>query len=98
MNRLKARLNGLAQTGQTITYGAVAKELAVRVQDLTAALEALMEDDAREGRPLLAALCEGRLSGGLPANGFFQKAAELGYDVSDPAALVADHRAALFKP
>ncbi len=78
-----------------MTYGALARDLGLRMGELTAALEALMEADARAGLPLRAALCEARLSGGLPARGFFDKAADLGYDTSDPAAFVARHRAAL---
>lgn len=96
--RLEARLAALAAAGQTITYGALARDLGLRMGDLTTALEALMETDARAGLPLRAALCEGRLSGGLPARGFFDKAAELGYDTGDPAAFVARHRAALSEP
>ena len=95
MNELASRLANLARRGETITYGALAQGLGLRVQDLTAALEAMMEDDARAGRPLRAAVCEGRLAGGLPARGFFDKAAELGFDVSDPAGFVAQHRRAL---
>lgn len=95
MNELASRLANLARRGETITYGALAQALGLRVQNLTAALEAMMEDDARAGRPLRAALCEGRLAGGLPARGFFDKAAELGFDVDDPAGFVAQHRRAL---
>lgn len=95
MSDLAARLADLARRGETTTYGALAQALGLRVQDLTAALETMMDDDARAGRPLRAALCEGRLSGGLPARGFFDKAAELGFDVSDPAGFVAQHRKAL---
>lgn len=95
MNELASRLANLARRGETITYGALAQGLGLRVQDLTAALEAMMEDDARAGRPLRAALCEGRLAGGLPARGFFDKAAELGFDVVDPAGFVAQQRQAL---
>lgn len=92
---LLARLATLGAAGQTITYGALARNLGLRVADLTAALEALMEEDAKNGKPLRAALCEGRLSAGLPAKGFFLKAASLGFDLSDPAAFVASQRAAL---
>ena len=70
-----------------MTYGALARELGLRMGELTAALEALMEEDARAGRPLRAALCKGRFADGLPARGFFDKAAELGYDTGDPQAL-----------
>ncbi len=97
MSELATRLADLAGRGLTITYGALARDLDWRIAELTAALETLMEDDARAGRPLRAALCEGRLAGGQPAQGFFLKAADLGFDVSDPAAFVADQRARLFK-
>ena len=79
-----------------MTYGALARDLGLRMGELTDALEALMDDDARNGHPLRAALCEGRLAGGQPAKGFFDKAAELGFDLSDPAGFVAAQRAALF--
>lgn len=97
MNDLEARLALAASRGETITYGQLAREMACRIQDLTAALEALMEADAATGTPLRAALCEGRLSQGLPAAGFFLKAAELGFDVTDPAGFVAEQREGLFR-
>jgi hypothetical protein len=96
MNDLCDRLAALAAAGQTISYGALARDLGWRIGTLTAALEAMMEEDARKGQPLRASLCEGRLSGGLPARGFFEKATALGFDVADPASFVAGHRAALF--
>lgn len=81
-NRLEARLAELAAQRQTISYGALAKELAIpgpgAIATLTAALEVLMEADAARGRPLRAALVVGRLNGDQPAAGFFLKAAELG--------------------
>ena len=92
---LEQRLAALAAAGQTVTYGALARDLGLRMGELTAALEVMMEDDARNGRPLRAALCAGRLAGGLPAKGFFDKAAELGFDVSDQVVFVARHRALL---
>lgn len=92
MTPLEIRLAALSAAGQTIPYGALARELGLRMADLTAALEALMEADTAAGTPLRAALCEARLTPGLPARGFFDKAAALGHDVSDPAALVAHHR------
>ncbi|WP_103333725.1 hypothetical protein [Pseudotabrizicola formosa] len=96
MNDLDHRLASLAAAGQTITYGQLARDLGWRMGQLTAALEALMETDARNGQPLRAALCEARLSAGLPARGFFDKAAELGFAIGDPAAFTAQHRAALY--
>jgi hypothetical protein len=92
MTPLEQRLAALAAAGETVPYGALARDLGLRMGALTAALEALMEADAMAGAPLRAALCAARLGDGLPARGFFDKAAALGYDVSDPAAFVADHR------
>lgn len=77
--RLEARLAALAAAGQTVGYGALARDLGLRVAELTAELESLMEDDAERGRPFRAALLSQRLSpNGDPAPGFFQKAAALG--------------------
>ncbi|MBK8441394.1 MAG: hypothetical protein IPL38_18455 [Rhodobacter sp.] len=95
MKRLETRLAALAAAGQTVTYGALARDLGLRMGELTAALEALMETDARNGHPLRAAVCAGRLSGGMPAQGFFDKAAELGFETSFPAEFAALHRAQL---
>lgn len=98
MTRLESRLAALAAAGQTITYGTLARELGLQMGELTAALEALMEADAKADQPLRAALCEGRFAGGLPARGFFDKAADLGYDISDPQALADSQRQSLFNP
>ncbi len=99
IDALKARLIGLAALGQTITYGDLARELALptpAIQNLTFMLEELMDQDAAAARPFLAAVMEGRLGDGLPSLGFFEKAAMLdGTITSDPAAFVTDQRAAL---
>ncbi|PJF10579.1 hypothetical protein [Pseudorhodobacter sp. MZDSW-24AT] len=97
MNDLCDRLAQLAATGRTVTYGALARDLGWSMGDLTAALERLMEIDAHQGHPLRAAVCEGRLSGGLPARGFFEKAASLGYDVTAPESFAVSHRRALLQ-
>jgi len=89
---LAGRLARLAANGETVGYGALAAELGVRVAELTAALEATMQEDAARGDPLRAALCFGRLTGGLPARGFYDKAAELGFEVADPAAFASLQR------
>ena len=88
---LETRLAALAAAGQTVTYGQLARDLGLRVAQLTTALESLMETDAALGQPFRAALLNARGSD-LPARGFFDKAAALGVDTSDPAALVAHHR------
>lgn len=95
LETLSARLMDLAARHETITYGALAQALGWRVTTLTAALERLMEEDAATGHPLRAALLEAKLTPGLPAPGFFAKAAELGLHPDDPAAFVAAQRKAL---
>jgi hypothetical protein len=91
--RLEEKLAALAAAGETIGYGDLARELGLRMGELTARLEALMEVDAAQGQPFRAALLRQRLSPNhLPAPGFFQKAAELGQPVDDPAAFTADQR------
>lgn len=98
--RLAARLDALAAAGQTVTYGALAADLGLdgpgRIQTLTGALESLMKADAAAGQPLRAALCAGRLTGGLPARGFFDAAAALGFDVARPDEFVQQMRLDLY--
>jgi hypothetical protein len=92
---LDDRLAALAAAGATTTYGALARETGLRMGELTAALEAGMAADHMAGRPFRAAVCEGRLSGGLPARGFFDCLAAMGVAVDDPRAFVATQRLAL---
>ncbi len=98
-------LDRLAAEGGTISYGALARLLDIpgpgRIARLAASLEDLMAEDAAATHPLRAALCEGRLAGGMPAPGFFAAAARLGrYDGPsvgpDAMAFVAAERAALW--
>ena len=96
MSPLEIRLAALAAAGETITYGELARDLGLRMGDLTTALETLMEADAREGRPFRAALLRQRLSPDhLPAPGFFLKAAELGHPTHNPTEFTQSHRQAL---
>jgi hypothetical protein len=91
MTPLEARLAALAAAGETTHYGALARDLGLRMGELTFALERLMEDDARAGRPFRAALLQQRLApDGLPAPGFYQAAARLGRPGVDA---LADRRA-----
>jgi hypothetical protein len=98
MSDLETRLAALATAGQTISYGQLARDLGWPMARLTAELERLMEEDAARGAPLRAALVEARLGNGLPARGFFDKAASLGLCPEDPATFVATTRAALRAP
>lgn len=96
---LEARLARLAALNQTVTYGALARDLALTgpgtIARLTAALETLMEADAAAGHPFRAAVVSGRLAQDLPAQGFFDKAAALGRDVTDAGGFIQSERAAL---
>ena len=95
---VEASLAALVASGETVTYGDLARRLGLRMADLTAQLETLMESDALHGRPFRAALLRQRLSPDeLPAPGFFDKAAALGADVTDPAAFIRTQRQQLFR-
>jgi len=101
MHDLPTALAILAQHGQTISYGALARQLGIpgpgSIAKLTAALEALMVEDTKQGRPLRAALCHTKLSGDLPGQGFFDTAQALGrFDGTDPANFVQTERSRLF--
>lgn len=96
----------LLESTYPISYGALARELNVpgpgAIARVTAALDAMMKDDMAAGEPFIAAMCEGKLSGGMPALGFFQMAATLGRYRGPPtgpdaAAFVAQERALLKK-
>jgi hypothetical protein len=82
VERLEAELDRLARNGETVTYGELARRLDIPgpriIATLTDLLEATMQADVVAGKPLRAAVCVGRLSGGLPAPGFFLAAARLG--------------------
>ncbi len=98
---LPEALDALARRGELISYGALARDLAVpgpgAIARLTEALEALMGEDAAAGCPFRAVLCRAKVGGGLPAPGFFEAAAILGrFDGTDPEGFVASERAALF--
>jgi hypothetical protein len=70
-----------ARTGTLVTYKELAGRLGLTppqtIHQLTGLLEKLMVEDAEVDRPLLAALCVGRLRHNLPAPGFFAIAGEL---------------------
>jgi hypothetical protein len=96
MRTLEETLAALAAAGDTVSYGQLAKELGLRMADLTARLEALMDEDAALGRPFRAAVLYQRLSPDrLPAPGFYQKAAALGCDIGDAKAFAEDQRRSL---
>jgi hypothetical protein len=87
-HRLRLALIEQAQTGRPITYRELADRLRLAppqtIHRVTEALEMLMAEDRAAGRPLLAALCVGRLGRDLPARGFFMTAEALGNFAGDP--------------
>lgn len=72
-----------------MTYQQLAETLALRpprtIQRVALALEQLMREDAKQGRPFIAALIVSRRGEGFPAKGFFELAVELGRFPPDPA-------------
>lgn len=71
-----------------LTYQQLAEALGLTppgtIQRVAQALEALMREDVRQGRPMMAALVVSRRSG-LPAPGFFELAVTLGRFPADSA-------------
>ena len=71
-----------------ITYQQLAAALGLTppgtIQRVAQALETLMQEDAAQGRPMIAALVVSRRTS-LPASGFFELAVELGCFPADPA-------------
>ncbi len=80
--RARTFLCQIAGQGTPVTYHALAKALELvppnTIQQLTVALERLIEEDAVAGRPLIAALVVGKARVGLPGPGFFECAQRVG--------------------
>ncbi|BCG97947.1 hypothetical protein MesoLj131a_68110 (plasmid) [Mesorhizobium sp. 131-2-1] len=89
--RLREELLLQARSRLPITYARLAESMVG--SDATGvirdALEQLMDDDADEGLPLLAAVAVKALEPGLPAPWFFRKAEGMGLFAGDPADLEA---------
>jgi NFU1 iron-sulfur cluster scaffold homolog, mitochondrial len=79
--RVRAYLQDLAADETPVTYGALARSLGLwapgSVGKVTRALEVTMREDARAGRPFIAARAVGRGPDRLPGKGFFQLARAL---------------------
>ena len=86
--QLRTCLQNIAAAGLTVTYGGLARLLELSppntINQITVALERLMEEDAQVGRPFIAALVLSKSRGGLPAMGFFDCARRLGRFAGDP--------------
>ncbi len=83
--KLRAFLVGVARRGEPMIYREVAHAVRLpppnTIHQLALLLEELIEEDVRNGVPLIASLVISKQRNGLPAPGFFAKAQELGlYD------------------
>lgn len=89
--RLREELLLQARTRLPITYARLAESMvgSEATGVIRGALEQLMDDDADEGLPLLAAVAVNALDPGLPAPWFFRKAEDMGLFAGDPADLEA---------
>ena len=79
--RVRHHLAALPASGPTVAYGALARALGFwmpgSVRKITQALEETMREDARTGRPFIAARAVSRIPGGLPGKGFLDLARTL---------------------
>ncbi len=80
--QLRVVLLELAKADETIRYTDLAEAVDVppphRIHKLADALEALMAQDQREGRPFTASVVVSKVRNGLPAPGYFECARKLG--------------------
>jgi len=86
---------------RTVTYLQAADATGIeppqRIHQLARLVEILLKQDVAAGRVPLAALVVSRVRGGLPAPGFFDRAARLGiFDGADPARFHSELLASLF--
>ncbi len=88
ISALRPPLLACARSRETITYLDLADAARVRpphrIHNLTLALEKMIEEDHRKGRPLLAAVAVSRGPDQVPGRGFFMLLTRLGrYDGPD---------------
>ena len=85
---MRAFLENAAKRRVPITYQELAKAVQIlpprSINQVTEAVERLMEEDAAADRPFIAALAISKARGGLPAPGFFERARRLGRFAGDP--------------
>ena len=81
-DRVRQHLRTVAGSDAPITYQALAEAMSLTppntIHRITVALEQLIEEDALNQRPLIAALVVSKARGGLPAPGFFDCARRFG--------------------
>lgn len=80
--QMRKLLHDFAGLGETVTYQGVASAMGFvppnTIHQVTTVLESLMADDVARNRPMIAAIVVRKGAVGMPARGFFDKAAELG--------------------
>ena len=80
-SRVRRYLEALPSSAPAVSYGALTRALGLwrrgSVRRITRALEDTMREDARAGRPFIAARAVSRATDGLPARGFFDLARDL---------------------
>ena len=79
--KIRVHLKNLPPDALPVTYGALARALGLwapgSIRKVTRALEVTMREDARAGRPFIAACAVSRGRDGLPGEGFFTLARAL---------------------
>lgn len=79
--RVRRHLEALPPSAPRVNYGALARALGLArpgsISDVTRALEDTMHEDARAGRPFIAARAVSRAGNGSPGKGFFELARSL---------------------
>ena len=103
LERLRAVLEQARARRTTLTYLQVADALDMppphRIHKTVRLIERLLKADVDAGRVPLAALAVGKARGGLPAPGFFDRAARLGIHTgNDPEDFHAQLLRRLFDP
>lgn len=87
-SRIRSHLSQIIRQNLPITYQALAKAMNLSppntIQQLTTALECLIEEDAAAARPLIATFVSSKTKGKFPALGFFDCARRVGYFDGDP--------------
>ncbi len=90
--RMREILSAVAARGTTVTYRELAGALDLEppgvIRRVAALLEESMIEDARDGRPFLAAVVVSQAEG-VPRRGFFERAAALGRFRGDPGGAAA---------
>lgn len=101
LRHLRSVLERACRERRTLTYLQAADAVDVppphRIHKLARLVEILLKQDVDAGRAPLAALVVSRTRSGLPAPGFFERAARLGiFDGEDPAGFHAQMLESLF--